>query len=60
MSDLPRRDFMTVAAAFTAATTASLIGTRRAEDGDPSFMNNVADPLLADKTLPTFKFALEK
>src|SRR5215467_11971244 len=27
---------------------------------DPSFLNNVPDPLLADKELPTFKFALEK
>jgi oxalate decarboxylase len=28
--------------------------------GDPSFMNNVPDPLLSGKELPTFKFALEK
>jgi oxalate decarboxylase len=28
--------------------------------GDPSFMNNVPDPLLAGPDLPTFKFALEK
>lgn len=27
---------------------------------DPSFSNNVPDPLLAGKELPTFKFALEK
>jgi oxalate decarboxylase len=27
--------------------------------GDPSFMNNVPDPLLSGKELPTFKFALE-
>src|SRR5947208_16002636 len=28
--------------------------------GDVSFQNNVPDPLLAGKELPTFKFALEK
>src|SRR5262245_56788451 len=28
--------------------------------GDPSFLNNVPDPLLSGKELPTFKFALEK
>lgn len=28
--------------------------------GDPSFMNNVPDPLLSGEELPTFKFALEK
>jgi oxalate decarboxylase len=28
--------------------------------GDTSFLNNVPDPLLAGKELPTFKFALEK
>src|SRR3954467_5507209 len=60
MSDLPRRDFLPGAAAFTAAVTAALVGTRRASSGDPSFMNNVPDPLVAGKELPTFKFALEK
>jgi oxalate decarboxylase len=60
MSDLPRRDFLASAAAFAAATTAALIGTRRVEAGDPSFMNNVPDPLVSGKELPTFKFALEK
>ena len=60
MSNFDRRDFLTGAAAFAAATTATLAGTRRAEAGDPSFMNNVPDPLLAGKELPTFKFALEK
>src|SRR5438874_11137141 len=60
MSDLPRRDFLAGAAAFAAATTAALVGTRRVEAGDPSFMNNVPDPLVAGKELPTFKFALEK
>lgn len=28
--------------------------------GDPSFMNNVPDPLLSGAELPSFKFALEK
>ena len=60
MSDMPRRNFMAAAAGITAATTAALIGSKRAEAGDPSFMNNVPDPLLAGKELPTFKFALEK
>ena len=46
MSNFQRRDFLTGAAAFAAATTAALVGTRRAEAGDPSFMNNVPDPLL--------------
>ncbi|SIO31322.1 oxalate decarboxylase [Singulisphaera sp. GP187] len=60
MSDFQRRDFLAGAAAFAAATTAALVGTKRAEAGDPSFMNNVPDPLLAEDELPTFKFALEK
>src|SRR5712671_4484494 len=60
MSDLPRRDFLAGAAAFAAATTAALVGNRRAEAGDPSFMNNVPDPVLSAKELPTFRFALEK
>src|SRR5437867_12971286 len=60
MSDIQRRDFLTGTAAFAAGVTAALAGTRRAEAGDPSFMNNVPDPLLAGKELPTFKFALEK
>ena len=60
MSDLPRRDFLTRAAAFAAITTTMGGGPRRASAGDSSFMNNVPDPLLAGKELPTFKFALEK
>src|SRR5436190_595065 len=60
MSDLPRRDFLAGAAAFAAAATAALVGTRRVDAGDPSFMNNVPDPLVSGKELPTFKFALEK
>src|SRR5437660_172151 len=60
MSNLGRRDFLTGAAAFAAGVTAALTATRRAEAGDPSFMNNVPDPLFAGKELPTFKYALEK
>src|SRR5262249_31649964 len=58
MSDLPRRHFLGEAAGLAAA--AALLATRPAEAGDPSFLNNVPDPLLAGKELPTFKFALEK
>lgn len=52
-------------AALAAATTTTLDATQTAQAGDPSFMNNsfmnnVPDPLLAGKKLPTFKFALEK
>src|SRR5947209_19112125 len=60
MSNLQRRDFLTGAAAFAAGVTAALAGTKRVEARDPSFMNNVPDPLLSGKELPTFKFALEK
>src|SRR5438445_26071 len=59
MSTLQRRDFLTRAAAFAAATT-TLGAAGRVSAGDPAFMNNVPDPLLAGKELPTFKFALEK
>src|SRR5436190_12199810 len=55
-----RRDFLTGAAAFAAGVTAVLAETRRADAGDPSFMNNVPDPLLSGRDLPTFKFALER
>src|SRR4051794_11918556 len=61
MSDVQRRDFLKVSGvAAAAAAAASLAATRSAEAGDPSFMNNVPDPLLAGEELPTFKFALEK
>jgi oxalate decarboxylase len=59
MSDVQRRDFLARAAAF-AATATAVGSTTRTEAGDSSFMNNVPDPLLAGKSLPTFKFALEK
>src|SRR5215510_3180606 len=58
MSDPHRREFLTAAAAI--GTLATLSGTRQAAAGDPSFMNNVPDPQLSEKDLPTFKFALEK
>src|SRR6266436_8998301 len=58
MSNLQRRDFLTGTAAV--AASAVLLAARTAEAGDPSFMNNVPDPLLSGKNLPTFKFALEK
>jgi oxalate decarboxylase len=59
MSQFQRRDFLTRSAAFAAATAA--LGTAgRAAAGDPSFMNNVPDPVAAGTELPTFKFELEK
>ena len=44
MSDPQRRDFLAAAAGI--ASLATLGGTQPAEAGDPSFMNNVPDPLL--------------
>src|SRR3981189_2494136 len=58
MSDPQRREFLTAAAAI--ASLATLVSSQPATAGDPSFMNNVPDPALAAKELPTFKFALEK
>ena len=58
MSDPHRREFLTAAAGI--ATLATLSGSQQAAAGDPSFMNNVPDPALAEKELPSFKFALEK
>jgi oxalate decarboxylase len=60
MSDVQRREFLTAATALAAAAGATIATSSRADGGDTSFMNNVPDPLLADKQLPTFKFALEK
>jgi oxalate decarboxylase len=60
MSNFQRRDFLTGAAALAAATTGALVGIRPVAAGDASFMNNVPDPLLNGKDLPTFKFALDK
>jgi len=58
MSNPHRRDFLAGTAGLAAA--AVLLGSQTAEAGDPSFMNNVPDPLVSGKELPTFKFALEK
>ena len=60
MPKFQRRDFLTGAAAFAAGVTAALTAGRRAEAGEPSFMNNVPDPVVSGKELPSFKFALEK
>src|SRR5882672_3016706 len=58
MSELNRRAFLTGTARLTAA--ARLFAPRTIEASDPSFMNNIPDPLLTGKELPTFKFAREK
>src|SRR6202047_3628789 len=57
MSDMERRD---VLIASVGLATAALAAASPAQAGDPSFMNNVPDPALSGKDLPTFKFALEK
>ena len=59
MPNVHRREFLTGAAAFATAA-GTLSAASRLAAGDPSFMNNVPDPLLSGKELPTFKFALEK
>lgn len=57
MSDPQRREFLAAAG----MTSLAMLGAAQpAAGGDPSFMNNVPDPTLAGKDLPTFKFALEK
>jgi len=54
-----RRDFLAGMTALAGA--AGLLGaSEQAVAGDTSFMNNVPDPLLAEKSLPEFTFALEK
>src|SRR3954466_11015019 len=58
MADPQRREFLAAAAAI--ASMATLAGTQAAVAGDPRFMNNVPDPAISGKDLPTFKFALEK
>jgi len=57
MSSVDRRQFL---GATFAASAAGLVATSTATAGDPSFSNNVPDPLLSGHELPTFKFALEK
>src|SRR5260370_29786958 len=60
MSNFRRRELLAGTAALAASMTAAVVGTRGGDAGDTSFMNNFPDPLLSDKELPTFKFALEK
>src|SRR6202453_2971470 len=60
MSQCQRRDFLAGAMGLAAGAATSLAGPGHAEGGNLSFMNNVPDPLLSGKDLPTFKFALEK
>jgi oxalate decarboxylase len=55
MSEVSRRGFI-----GTAATAAGLVGAGIATVEGFPFKNNVPDPLLAGKELPTFKFELEK
>src|SRR5258708_35243384 len=57
MSDVERRN---VLIGSVGLATAALAAAEPARAGDLSFMNNVPDPLLSGKDLPTFKFALEK
>jgi len=56
MSDSRSRD---LPAAVGSTSLTALAGALPAAGGHPSFMNNVPDPALAGKELPTFKFALE-
>lgn len=55
MSDISRRGFMGMT-----AFAASVMGSHaQGDETDFAFKNNVPDPALAGKELPTFKFALE-
>jgi oxalate decarboxylase len=56
---MQRREFLSTAG-IVAAVTATMTASKSAEAGDPSFMNNVPDPLISGKELPSFKFELEK
>jgi oxalate decarboxylase len=62
MSGFSRRGFLGSAAAVSlaAAEAARAHAATEAVPGDPSFQNNVPDPILAGEELPTFKFELEK
>jgi len=53
-----RREFLAGTAGLAAVTALSVVNVAAA--GDPSFQNNVPDPLVSGPDLPTFKFALEK
>src|SRR5438132_9451138 len=58
MFEVNRRAFLAGTAGLAAA--AGLIAPTTVVAGDSSFMNNVPDPLLSGKELPTFKFELER
>jgi len=58
MYDVKRREVLAGTVGLASAPVAATATPAAA--GDPSFMNNVPDPLLSGKDLPTFKFALEK
>lgn len=64
MSEFPRREFFASATGLAVGAALGFGGGAKREEaalgGDPSFMNNVPSPLLAGKSLPSFKFALEK
>lgn len=72
MSEIKRRDVLAAGAGVASAAlmatpssagtpaTAAVVPKPSPLGGDTSFMNNVPDPLLSGKDLPTFKFALEK
>ena len=57
MSEVQRRDVLVGTVGVAAA---ALTAVKPAKAGDPSFLNNVPDPVLSGAELPTFKFALEK
>jgi len=59
MYDVKRREVLAGTVGLASAALAATAVTP-ALAGDPSFMNNVPDPLLSGKELPTFKFELEK
>ncbi len=59
MSDVSRRGFIG-SAAFAAGVVGATAQPSGADETDFVFKNNVPDPLLAGKELPTFKFELEK
>lgn len=58
MSSFHRRDMFK--GAFAVGAAVGLMKANEAKGGDPSFMNNVPDPVVSGEELPTFKFALEK
>ena len=60
MPHFDRREFMSSTGLLAAAATTMFLGRKEAAAGDASFMNNVPDPVVSGKELPTFKFALEK